>query len=152
MSDTAQDYQQLLSHGLQKQMVILGKQIALAKARHVQGLTVNDDGQVTGINEDPKKVVAQFLQEFRELSAPLVTKTMEPLLEVIREAPVAETSNSADPLAIKPLPGIMRQAPETQHQEAPETQASEPQETPETPQAPEQNISDRKEEQLAPKP
>lgn len=83
MSDTAQDYKKLLSDALQKQMLILGPQITLLKAHTIPGLSFTNDGQVTEISEDPQKVVTQFLEEFRELSVPLVKKSMKPLLSII---------------------------------------------------------------------
>ncbi len=83
MSDTAQDYQKLLSDALQKQILILGPQITLLKAHNVSGLSVTNDGMVTGISGDPQKVITQFLEEFRGLSAPLVKKTMKPLLSLV---------------------------------------------------------------------
>ena len=83
MSDTAQDYQKLLSDALQKQILILGPQITLLKAHNVSGLSMTNDGMVTAISGDPQKVVTQFLEEFRGLSAPLVKKTMKPLLSLV---------------------------------------------------------------------
>jgi hypothetical protein len=82
MSDTAQDYQKLISDALQKQMVILGRQITLLKARNVPGLSVSDDGRSVTISGEPQQVITQFLGQFRELSSPLVKKTMQPLLSI----------------------------------------------------------------------
>lgn len=113
MSDTAQDYQKLISDALQKQMVILGRQVTLLKARNVQGLSISDDGLSVTISGDPQKVITQFLGQFRELSSPLVKKTMQPLLNaalpIIPQtmdkapgAPEALVSITPTPAAIKP--------------------------------------------------
>jgi hypothetical protein len=83
MNDSAIDYQKLLTDTLQKQMVILGPTITLAKAKHVQGLHVSDDGRVTGIDGNPQEVSIKLLEQFRELSPLMVKKTMRPLLNAI---------------------------------------------------------------------
>ncbi len=64
-------------------MVILGSTITLAKAKHVNGLSVADDGRVTSIDGNPQKVSIKLLEEFRELSPLMVKKTMKPLLNAI---------------------------------------------------------------------
>lgn len=83
MSDTAQLYQKLLEDAIRKQMTILGPQITLLKARNVTGLTVTDDGKVAALPENAEEVVTRFLEEFRDISSPLVKKTMQPLLSAI---------------------------------------------------------------------
>jgi hypothetical protein len=82
-NDSANDYQQLLTETLQKQMVILGPTITLAKARQVAGLHVTDDGRVTSIEGNPQEVSIKLLEQFRELSPLMVKKTMRPLLNAI---------------------------------------------------------------------
>lgn len=83
MSETAQLYQKLLEDAIHKQMTILGPQITLLKARNVNGLTVTDDGKVATLPENSEELVTRFIEEFRELSSPLVKKTMQPLLSAI---------------------------------------------------------------------
>ena len=74
------DYKALMSELIKKQIVILGPDISLVKARGVSGLTVVDDGTVTAISGDPKIVLQQLIYEFVTLSGLIVKKTMEPLL------------------------------------------------------------------------
>ena len=74
------DHQKLLTEVIKKQIVILGPDITLAKARNVAGLTVADDGTVTAITGDPKEVTQKLVDQFMELSGLIVKKTMEPLL------------------------------------------------------------------------
>src|SRR6266700_700460 len=83
MSDAAQLYQKLLTDTIRKQMIILGPQITLLKAHNVPELTVSDDGTVASLGPKPEETVTKFLEEFRELSAPLVKKTMQPLLSAL---------------------------------------------------------------------
>jgi hypothetical protein len=133
MSDTAQNYQKLISDALQKQMVILGRQITLAKARHVPGLSINDDGQVTDMADDPQKVVIQFLEEFRELSSPLVKKTMQPLLNaVLPTAPPPTETVETETGMPKPLPNLEPQQ-EASHQPASQAPEQHMQNKPEHP-------------------
>lgn len=75
-----EEYQKLLSEVIKKQIIILGPDITLAKARAVAGLTVSDDGTVTHITGDPKTALQQLIDEFVGLSGLIVKKTMEPLL------------------------------------------------------------------------
>ena len=74
------DYKKLLTDVIQKQMVILGPSISLAKARNVKGLTVADDGTVTGIQGQPQELIQGLIDQFVQLSGLIVKKTMEPLL------------------------------------------------------------------------
>lgn len=108
MPETAQtqDYHKLVTSVLQKEITILGKQIVLLQARKVSGLTITDDGQVTSMTGDPKEVINQLLQKFRELSSPLVKKTMQPLLHVvIPEEKEAFTPSHSD-VQLNPLPDL----------------------------------------------
>jgi len=91
MSDAAQLYQQLLTDAIRKQMVFLGPQITLLKIRNISGLTVTNDGTVASLGGKPEEVVTRFIAEFRDLSAPLVKKTMQPLLNALEPGIIAQT-------------------------------------------------------------
>lgn len=80
MPTTDGDHQKLLTQVIQKQMVILGPDITLTKARNVKGLTIANDGTVTAMNGDPQELTRQLVEQFMELSGLIVKKTMEPLL------------------------------------------------------------------------
>lgn len=75
-----EDYKKLLTQVIQKQMVILGPTITLAKARNVKGLTVADDGTVVNIDGQPQALIQGLIDQFVQLSGLIVKKTMEPLL------------------------------------------------------------------------
>ena len=94
MSDTAQVYQKLLTDAIRKQMIILGTQITLLKVHSVPGLTVTDDGTVASVGEKPEETVTQFLEAFRDLSVPLVKKTMQPLLSALGTTKTPTTAPS----------------------------------------------------------
>lgn len=75
-----QDYKQLLTDVIKKQIVILGPQITLAKARNVKGLTISEDGTVTEMQGPPQELIQSLIDQFVQLSGEIVKKTMEPLL------------------------------------------------------------------------
>lgn len=79
-SQNLEDYKSLISDLIKRQIVILGPDISLVKARSVAGLTVLDDGTVTQISGDPKAILSQLINEFVSLSGLIVKKTVEPLL------------------------------------------------------------------------
>lgn len=77
-----QDYKKLLTDVIKKQIVILGPQITLTKARNVKGLTISDDGTVTEMQGQPQEMIQALIDQFVQLSGEIVKKTMEPLLSV----------------------------------------------------------------------
>ncbi len=79
---TNTDYKKLLTEVIQKQMVILGPSITLAKARNVKGLTVADDGTVINMTGQPQEMIQGLIDQFVQLSGLIVKKTMEPLLSI----------------------------------------------------------------------
>ena len=100
MNATATDYKKVLTEVLQKQIVILGPAITLAKARHVDGIDVADDGSVMSLSADGHAVSVKVLEQFRELSPLLVKKTMKPLLRAILYETASPVSQDASPPAL----------------------------------------------------
>ena len=98
------DYKKILTEVIQKQMVILGPSISLAKARNVKGLTVADDGSVTNIEGKPQELIQGLIDQFVQLSGLIVKKTMEPLLSVKPDTMSQSFSQntSASPANIEP--------------------------------------------------
>lgn len=88
---TQEDYKKLLTQVIQKQMVILGPSITLAKARNVKGLTVADDGTVINIVGQPQALIQGLIDQFVQLSGLIVRKTMEPLLSAYPDGNGVET-------------------------------------------------------------
>ena len=81
-SMSTQDYKALFTEVIKKQIILLGPNITLAKARNVKGLTVLEDGTVSEINGDPQELIQALIDQFVQLSGLIVKKTMEPLLNV----------------------------------------------------------------------
>lgn len=112
------DHQKLLTEVIKKQIIILGPDITLAKARNVPGLTVADDGTVTQISGDPKEVTQKLIEQFMELSGLIVKKTMEPLLANYPGLAAKEMAQQPpQPQAPQPPP-----QPQSPPQPAPQTQ------------------------------
>lgn len=80
MSDNEQ-YKQMLTDLIQKQMVVLGPNIALDKARKVPGLKVADDGMVMDISGDPQIILKGVANEYMQLSGQIAQMTLNSLVE-----------------------------------------------------------------------
>lgn len=79
--DKLDEYKKITTEVVQKQMVILGPDIALLKARNVSGLSVGGDGVVTSLAGDPKVILQGLIDEYVSLSGLIVRKALEPLLQ-----------------------------------------------------------------------
>lgn len=78
---TEEDYQNLLSDLVKKQMVMLGPGVALTNARKVSSITVSDDGSVTAISGDPQIALQSLATEYMNLSGQIAQTTLSSLLE-----------------------------------------------------------------------
>lgn len=119
MNQTNTDYKKLLTEVIQKQMVILGPTITLAKARNVKELTVTDDGTVTDVVGPVQEVIQSLIDQFVQLSGLIVKKTMEPLLAnypdgVVPGQPMSSVS-SMPPAPVPPMPEQTAPTPPVQN-------------------------------------
>ena len=80
MSDH-EEYKQMLTDLIQKQMVVLGPNIALDKARKAVGLKMADDGTVMDIVGDPQMVLKGVANEYMQLSGQIAQMTLNSLVE-----------------------------------------------------------------------
>ena len=76
-----QEYKKMLTDLIQKQMVVLGPNIALDKARKVSGMKVADDGSVLEIEGDPQMILKGVANEYMTLSGQIAQMTLNSLLE-----------------------------------------------------------------------
>ena len=81
MDYSQDDYKKMLTDLIQKQMVVLGPNIALDKARKVAGLTVGDDGTVQSFAGDAQMVLKGVANEYMTLSGQIAQMTLNSLLE-----------------------------------------------------------------------
>lgn len=75
------EYKKMLTDLIKKQMVVLGPNIALDKARKVVGVQVADDGTVLDMDGDPAMVLKGVANEYMTLSGQIAQMTLNSLLE-----------------------------------------------------------------------
>ena len=75
------EYRKMLTDLIQKQMVVLGPNIALDKARKIPGLEVAEDGTVKAVSGDPRMVLKGVANEYMTLSGQIAQMTLNTLLE-----------------------------------------------------------------------
>ena len=75
------EYKKMLTDLIQKQMVVLGPNIALDKARKVAGLKIGDDGTVQEVAGDIQMVLKGVANEYMSLSGQIAQMTLNSLLE-----------------------------------------------------------------------
>ncbi len=74
--DETQQYIALISEIIKKQAIILGPEIAILKARSVNGLMVDNDGKVTGVGANPKETLQNLVDQYVELSGQIVKNAL----------------------------------------------------------------------------
>ena len=74
-----QDYQNLISEIIAKQMVVLGPDIVLLKARSIAGLSVDDSGKVQSLTGDAQAILQQLVDKYIELSGQIVKNILSPV-------------------------------------------------------------------------
>lgn len=77
----AEDYKKFLTEFIQKQIVVLGPNIALDKAKRVPGLTVDQSGKVKDLSGDPQLVIKAAVKEYLALSEATTKMLLGALLE-----------------------------------------------------------------------
>lgn len=80
MPPAQQDYKTIFTQLIKKQILILGPDITIAKAKNVPGIEIDAQGNVTNITGDPQIVLQNLINQFVELSGLIVKKTMESIL------------------------------------------------------------------------
>lgn len=81
MEPTQEDYKAMLTEIIQKQIVILGPQIAVLKARNVSGMTVSDDGHVTEVSGPEQVVLQKLIDEYVLLSGEIVRNAVDSIFK-----------------------------------------------------------------------
>lgn len=76
MNNDQEQYRQLISEIIGKQIVILGPEIAVLKARSVSGLTIEDDGKVKELKGDPTTALKNLINVYVDLSGQIVKNTL----------------------------------------------------------------------------
>lgn len=71
------NYKQLLSEFIKRLFVIFGPDITRAKLENISGIVIDDKGNVTKIEGDPKALFTKLVNQFLELSDWVVRTTIE---------------------------------------------------------------------------
>lgn len=74
-------YKQYISEFIRRQAIILGPNLATDTANRIEGLEVNDRGQIIGIVGDEVLILQALLGEFGKLSAELTSYVAHALFE-----------------------------------------------------------------------
>lgn len=74
-----EDYKNLVAEIIQKQMDILGPEIALQKAKNVRGLRLEEDGTVTRMEGNPEEILQKLVDEYIALSGEIVKNILNPV-------------------------------------------------------------------------
>ncbi|MFH1427165.1 MAG: hypothetical protein ABIG60_01385 [Patescibacteria group bacterium] len=75
-NDKKEQYKTMLSEIIAKQAIILGPDMAVLKARSVQGLEVSNDGKVINYSGDPKDIVQKLVDKYVELSGQIIKNAL----------------------------------------------------------------------------
>jgi len=86
---TVDQYKALMSEIIQKQIVILGPDISVLKARNVKELQVEDDGTVSAVNGDPQAVLQALIDEYVALSGQIVKNILGSIMSKYPEIKVS---------------------------------------------------------------
>ncbi|RJO60716.1 hypothetical protein C4544_04565 [candidate division WS5 bacterium] len=73
-------YQNVITDLIKKQIVMLGPNVALAQARKVGGLTVDDDGTVTALNGNPQEILTLVAKQYMALSGQIAQMTLDSVI------------------------------------------------------------------------
>lgn len=78
---TRDEYKQILTEIIKKQIVILGPQIAVLKARNVPGLKVSDSGEVEDVSGSEQVVLQKLIDSYVALSGEIVKNAVNSIFE-----------------------------------------------------------------------
>ncbi|MEK7116962.1 MAG: hypothetical protein AAB837_02255 [Patescibacteria group bacterium] len=75
------EYKQILTEIIKKQIIILGPQIAVLKARKVPGISVEDDGSIIDISGSEQIILQRLIDEYVALSGEIVRNAVNSIFE-----------------------------------------------------------------------
>lgn len=76
-----EQYKNVLTDLIKKQMVMLGPSVALGTARKVTELIISEDGTVSEIKGDPKAAMNGLVQAYMTLSGQIAQNTLNSILD-----------------------------------------------------------------------
>ena len=78
-SPTNEDYKELISEIIQKQITILGPDVALLKAQQTPGLKIDSRGKVAAIAGSEQEVLQLLVDKYIQLSGQIVKNILDPV-------------------------------------------------------------------------
>jgi hypothetical protein len=78
MTDSSQ-YINLINDITTKQILILGPDIVMLKAKNVAGLKLDSSGKVAAIDGDPQQILQKLIDEYISLSGLIVKNILAPV-------------------------------------------------------------------------
>ena len=76
----SEQYKNLINEIVQKQIIILGPDIVLLKAKAVSGLKLDSNGKVDSISGDPQVVLQNLVNEYMALSGHTMRNILQPIV------------------------------------------------------------------------
>lgn len=77
--DQTEQYIAVMSEIIAKQGIILGPDMAIARAKKVSHIVVSEKGEVTGIQGDPADALKSLIDTYVELSGQIVKNALGPI-------------------------------------------------------------------------
>ena len=74
--DQKEQYKAVMTEIIAKQSIILGPDMATARAKKVSGLEINEQGVVVDITGDPSLALRQLIDTYVELSGQIVKNAL----------------------------------------------------------------------------
>jgi len=74
-----EQYIEVMNEIISRQVIILGPEIAVLKARNVSGIVVSDDGKVADIKSSPSEAARELIDEYVKLSGQIVKSALGPI-------------------------------------------------------------------------
>lgn len=75
------DYKRLISDIIRSQIHFLGSSIALGTARKINGLLIDDSGNITSLPTSPEKAANELIKEYESLVGSSVTAVFQDVLD-----------------------------------------------------------------------
>lgn len=85
MEEIRKKYLSLLTEIIAKEAVVLGKDIAIAKAQSVGGLVLDASGNVINVKGDASQILKELIEEYKNLIGPIA---QDILVEIFDKYPL----------------------------------------------------------------
>lgn len=77
--DQAEQYKAVMSEIIAKQSIILGPDMAIARAKKISGVEIGDNGEVKSIDGDAADALKRLIDTYVELSGQIVKNALGPI-------------------------------------------------------------------------